>query len=106
MQRTRTLLSSLVVVGGSAILSLASLASTGCSSSTSGSPAPSNTKVSFTNDVMPIFKGGCTLSNQCHGQTMNSAEENLYLGDNVTNTTAIIAQVYMGLVGVASVEDP
>lgn len=75
----------------------------GCSSS---SPATSSAPVSFATDVMPIFQGGCTLSQSCHGQPMNSGEENLYLGDLSNNTPAIIAQVYMGLVGVKSLEDP
>jgi hypothetical protein len=97
MHRTRTILSSLVVVASA-------LGAMGCSSSSSA--APSDTPVSFANDVMPIFQGGCTVSSECHGQTNNAAEENLYLGDLTTNTPAIIAQVYMGLVGVASVEDP
>jgi hypothetical protein len=97
MHRTRTILSSLVVVASA-------LGAMGCSSSSS--PAPSDTPVSFANDVMPIFQSGCTLSSECHGQPNNAAEENLYLGDNMNNTPAIIAQVYMGLVGVASVEDP
>jgi hypothetical protein len=76
----------------------------GCSSS---SPTPANdTQVSFAKDIMPIFVQSCTLSMSCHGQPNNAAQENLYLGDHVTNTPAIIAQTYMGLVGVASVEDP
>jgi|CZKU01.1.fsa_nt_gi hypothetical protein len=62
--------------------------------------------VSFANDVMPVFQRGCTLSSVCHGQPNNAAEENLYLGDNVTNTPATIAQVYASLVGVKSIEDP
>ena len=55
---------------------------------------------------MPIFQGGCTVSMECHGQPNNAEEENLYLGDLSNNTPAIIAQVYMGLVGVVSQEDP
>jgi hypothetical protein len=97
MHRTRTILSSLVVVASA-------LGAMGCSSS---SPAPANdTPVSFAKDVMPIFQTSCTISGVCHGQPMNSGEENLYLGDNMNNTTAIIAQVYAGLVGVKSLEDP
>jgi hypothetical protein len=105
MHRIRTILSSLVVVAGSAILPLASLAATGCSSTSSPTTSPVPSVVSFANDVMPIVQKGCTLSGVCHGQMNNSAEENLYLGDNVTNTPTIIVQVYTGLVGVASLED-
>ena len=101
MHRTWTVLSSLVVVVVSAVAAL------GCSSSTAapdggGGGGP----VSFSKDVMPIFQTGCTLSGACHGQMNNAAEENLYLGDNLMNTPAIIAQVYMGLVGVPALEDP
>ena len=71
-------------------------------SGSDGAAAPA----SFENDVMPIFQQGCTLSSVCHGQANNAAEENLYLGDAVANTPAIIAQVYAGLVGVKSDEDP
>jgi hypothetical protein len=100
MHRTWTILSSLVVV-------VSAVAALGCSSSTAapdggGGGGP----VSFSNDVMPIFKTGCTLSGVCHGQMNNAAEENLYLGDNVMNTPAIIAQVYAGLIGVPALEDP
>jgi hypothetical protein len=102
MHRTWTILSSLVVV-------VSAVAALGCSSSTAapgdgggGGGGP----VSFSNDVMPIFQMGCTLSGACHGQVGNAAEENLYLGDNLMNTPAIIAQVYAGLVGVPALEDP
>jgi|CZKU01.1.fsa_nt_gi hypothetical protein len=109
MNRTRTILSSLAVVAGSAILSLASLASlasTGCSSPSGPPVVTVPTDVSFAKNVMPIFVASCTISGACHGQMNNSSEENLYLGDHTTNTPTTIMQTYMGLVGVASVEDP
>ncbi len=63
--------------------------------------------VSFSADVMPIFKLGCTLSSVCHGQMNNAPEENLYLGLNSgAGGSADIQAVYSGLVGVASKEDP
>jgi hypothetical protein len=99
MQRNMTIITSLTVF---AALSGA----IGCSS-TSG-PTPS-TSVSFKNDVMPIFHQSCTISSSCHGQMMNSAEANLYLGNNFMegdNTSATIAATYAGLVGVKSVEKP
>jgi hypothetical protein len=101
MHRTRTILSSLAVVA-------AALGATGCSSSSTGSDGGGGlpTNVSFSKDVMPIFQQSCTLSNVCHGQMFNSAEENLYLGDNIMNTADIINQVYTGLVGVPALEDP
>ncbi len=99
MQRNMTILTSLTV--------LAALSGAiGCSS-TSG-PSTS-TNVSFKTDVMPIFHQGCTISMECHGQTMNSAEANLYLGNNFAdgdNTDATIAATYAGLVGVKAVENP
>ena len=106
MHRTWTILSSLVVV-------VSAVAALGCSSSTAaaaGDGGGGGGPVSFSNDVMPIFKTGCTLSSVCHG-TMTGSKENLYLGDNLMNTPAIIAQVYTGLVGtglvgVPSLEDP
>jgi hypothetical protein len=55
---------------------------------------------------MPIFLVSCTSGTACHGQPNNAGEANLYLGDSTTNTPAIIAQVYKGLVGVAALEDP
>ena len=86
------------------------LATIGCSSSNSASPSDGGGRppgsVSFANDVMPIFLASCTTSTACHGQPNNAGEANLYLGDSATNTPAIIAQVYKGLVGVAAVEDP
>jgi hypothetical protein len=90
---------------------VATVATIGCSSSDSASPSSDGGgrppgSVSFANDVMPIFLASCTSSTACHGQPNNAGEANLYLGDSVTNTPAIIAQVYKGLVGVAAVEDP
>jgi hypothetical protein len=75
----------------------------GCSPSSSPT---SDAPVSFATDVMPIFQAGCTVSMECHGQPNNAGQENLYLGDIANNTSTIIAQVYMGLIGVASEEDP
>ncbi len=60
--------------------------------------------VSFGNDIVPIFRSGCTLSSVCHGQMGNDAEEDLYLGDNAGGTSPAV--VYQGLVGVRSKEDP
>jgi hypothetical protein len=82
---------------------VSAVAALGCSSSTAA--AAGGGPVSFSNDVMPIFQMGCTLSSSCHGQ-MTGSKENLYLGDNVMNTPDIIKQVYTGLVGVAALEDP
>jgi hypothetical protein len=87
------------------------LATLGCSSSNSPSPSSdggggASGTVSFAADVMPIFLASCTTSTACHGQPNNAGEANLYLGDSMTNTPAIVAQVYRGLVGVAAVEDP
>jgi hypothetical protein len=104
MHRLFTPLSSGLVVAW-AFATLGALATAGCSSSST--PAnPSDGEVSFANDVMPIFQTGCTVSGECHGQPNNAGEENLYLGDNETNTQAIIAQVYAQLVGIKSMEDP
>jgi hypothetical protein len=63
--------------------------------------------VSFSADVMPVFRRGCTLSSVCHGQMNNAAEENLYLGNNGGGGGSADSQaVYSGLVGVPSKEDP
>ncbi len=78
----------------------------GCSSS---SASDSGGSVSFKSDVMPIFHQSCTISSDCHGQPMNSAEANLYLGNNFEegdNTSDTVAMTYAGLVGVKAVEDP
>ncbi|HEX3770960.1 MAG TPA: hypothetical protein VHV30_08860 [Polyangiaceae bacterium] len=63
--------------------------------------------VSFSNDVMPIFQGSCTLTADCHGQVGNAAEANLYLGNDLTmaNTSSTIMMVYANLVGQPAVED-
>jgi hypothetical protein len=89
---------------------VSALATISCSSS---SPSPSSDggggaagPVSFATDVMPIFLVSCTSGTVCHGQPNNAGEANLYLGDSTTNTPAIVAQVYKGLVGVTAVEDP
>lgn len=67
----------------------------------------SSAAVSFGADVMPVFKAGCTLSMECHGQMNNVSEENLYLGLNEGSGGSADSQaVYRGLVGVASEEDP
>jgi hypothetical protein len=77
-------------------------------SSGGGSSSGSNTPVSFKTDIMPIFQQSCTLTTECHGQVGNAGEENLYLGvdSTATNTSAIISQVYTGLVGAPALEDP
>jgi len=95
--------------------------SMGCSSSTSGGGGGSGSSsgssggatVSFSNDVMPAFQAGCTLTSECHGQTGNTAEENLYLGENNPDSSTgepvdpgVAMMVYNGLVGVPSLEDP
>lgn len=60
--------------------------------------------VSFGNDILPIFRSGCTLTQVCHGQMGNAAEEKLYLGGYAGGTSPSV--VYQGLVGVPSEEDP
>jgi hypothetical protein len=85
---------------------LAPAVAIGCSSaSTPAGGTDHGTTVSFANDVMPILQQNCTLA-VCHGQVDSSDVENLYLGDTTTNTPAVISQVYEGLVGVPSLEDP
>jgi hypothetical protein len=71
-------------------------------------PACDTTKpVSFSSDVIPVFERGCTLSNVCHGQMNNSAEEDNYLGLNQGDGGIPDEQaVYKGLVGVTAKEDP
>ena len=59
---------------------------------------PAAPVVSFTNDVLPIFRGSCSLSSSCHNST-NTSPGGIYLG-----TQAGI--VYANLVGVASTELP
>ena len=105
MHRTLAILSSL-----SALFAAGAM---GCSSTSSGT-APSmtgttggcdtTTPVSFATDVVPVFQKSCTLSNVCHGQMSNAAEEDLYLGENMGTTNA--ATVYGMLVGVTAKEDP
>jgi hypothetical protein len=106
MHRTLVILSSLAVA-------VCASGATGCSSS-STPPAPavpdgisgcaSSSTVSFKNDIIPIFQLSCTLSEVCHGQMNNAAEENLYLGENAGGTD--VNTVYKGIVGVAALENP
>lgn len=97
MQRSRSFLS----IGAALAASLV----VGCSSSSSASGGAQSAPVSFATDVMPIFKQSCALA-VCHGQANNASVESLYLGDPTNNTPDVIAQVYAGLVGVPSAEDP
>ncbi len=60
--------------------------------------------VSFKTDVIPVFQQSCTLSMVCHGQMNNSAEESLYLGENMGTTDP--NAVYNMLVGVKAKEIP
>jgi hypothetical protein len=96
-------------------LCASALAAASCSSSKGtataddGGEACTPASVSFQNEVMPIFAASCSTGAVCHGQVGNSGEEKLYLGLNPTegmNTSAIIATVYAGLVGIKSEEDP
>ncbi len=107
MHRTLAILSSLAAV-------VSAIGATGCSSSSS-SGAPSGTMgascdttapVSFKTNVLPVFQMSCTLSNECHGQMNNAPEESLYLGENSSVSATDPNAVYMGLVGVASKENP
>jgi hypothetical protein len=95
MHRTLAILSSLAAVIGAM----------GCSSS-SPAPGPScaTATVSFKSDVIPVFQQSCTLSMVCHGQMNNSAEESLYLGENMGTTDP--NAVYNMLVGVKAKEIP
>jgi hypothetical protein len=107
MPRTQAFLASLA-----AVVSLAGAIGCSSSSPTDGPAAATcdpSTTVSFKNDVMPIFPGGCSLTMSCHGQPNNVGEESLFLGHGIgdgTNSAADIMTVYMGLVGVKSIENP
>jgi hypothetical protein len=113
MHQTGLLLTSLAVavasacfVGGSVGCSSSSgTDGSSSSSSSSGSSSGSSSMVSFSNDVMPIFKQGCTLTQDCHGQMGNAAEANLYLGDSVMNTSTTIMNAYMNIVSQPAVEN-
>jgi len=110
MHRTLAILSSLAAVVtaiGAMGCSSSSPPAGGSSSSSGGGSSGScdlTTPVSFKTDVIPVFQMGCTLSQSCHGQMNNAAEEDLYLGENVGATDA--STVYSMLVGVSSKEDP
>jgi hypothetical protein len=111
MHRNLSILTSLAIVV-SASGSIGCSSSTGSSAGSGSSSGSGMPTVSFKTDVMPLFQAGCTLSMECHGQTGNPGEENLYLGVNQPGTTGepvdsmVAAMVYAGLVGVASVEAP
>lgn len=64
----------------------------------------SSAAVSFSADVIPVFRYSCTLSQVCHGQMNNAQEESLYLGLNQGGTDP--NTVYMQLVGVKARELP
>jgi hypothetical protein len=103
MHRTMAIFSSLAVV-------VSALGVMGCSSK-SPSPSPSGcdmtTPVSFSNDVIPIFKTTCALTSVCHGQMNNVGEESLYLGENsMSMATTDPSALHSMLVGVPSKEDP
>jgi hypothetical protein len=100
MHRTLALISTLAALA-------CTLSTLGCgSNSSSSSPGCGTATVSFSKDVIPIFQMSCTLNSVCHGQTGNSAEENLYLGLNTGGgTTNDIQAVYKGMVGVTAKED-
>jgi len=109
MQRNMTILASLAVVAAFAgAIGCSSTSSSGTGSSGSSSSTP----VSFKTDVMPILQQGCTISSECHGQTGNAGEENLYLGQHQTSLDGepvdptVAMMVQQGIVGVKSMEDP
>ena len=110
MQRNMTILTSLlaaVAVMSGAIGCSSTSGPGGGGGGSSGSGAVANP--SFKTDIMPIFHQSCTISSECHGQPNNSAEANLYLGNNFQegdNTTDTIMMTYTGLVGAIAVEDP
>lgn len=101
MHRTLAILSSLAAI-------VSAIGVTGCASSSgSGSQQVTcNANPSFKTDVMPVFQQSCTLSSVCHGQMGNSAEENLFLGENAMNTDADISATYAQLVNVKAKEIP
>jgi hypothetical protein len=111
MQRNMTILTSLLAVvaamsGAIGCSSTSGPSGGGGSGSSSGGPVANP---SFKTDIMPIFHQSCTISSSCHGQPNNSAEANLYLGNNFQegdNTADTIMMTYAGLVGVKAVEDP
>jgi hypothetical protein len=99
MHRTLALITSLAALA-------CALGALGCSSPSSSSNTDScSGTVSFSKDVIPVFKMSCTLSSVCHGQMGNSAEENLYLGMNVGGDMSDIQAVYQGLMGATAKED-
>jgi hypothetical protein len=96
MHRTLAIITSLAIVSA--------IGAAGCSSSPA---APAcNPDPSFANDVIPVFEMSCTLSSVCHGQQNNTAEESLYLGDNMTNTPTTITAAYNTMVNVTAKENP
>jgi hypothetical protein len=106
MHRTLAILSSLAVA-------ICAAGAMGCSSSSTPAAATvpdgvvgcaSSSTVSFQKDIIPLFQLSCTLSAVCHGQMGNSAEENLYLGENAGGTD--VNTVYMGIVGAPAIENP
>jgi hypothetical protein len=100
MHRTRTILSSFVVVASA-------LGAMGCSSSSSsGGGTSTSAPVSFQADIVPIFQMSCETGSVCHGQPNNSSEENLFLGEVAGEDAGVLSAVYTSLVNVKSQEDP
>jgi hypothetical protein len=69
----------------------------------------SSPAVSFKNDVLPIWRTSCGLSMSCHGNPIPPAPAQHYYGpanSDPAPTTADIAMILAGTVGVASIDEP
>jgi hypothetical protein len=90
------------VAGMRALVFAFALAAAGCSSTpASSTPAPS---VSFQTDVIPVFVASCAF-NGCHNDPSGKPLE--FLAEHLDGGPPVFAQqVYDGIVGKPSVEDP
>jgi hypothetical protein len=106
MHRSLAILSSLAVTV-SAVFAMGCSSKSNASTPEGGSgTCDTSMPVSFKSDVIPAFQQNCTLTQECHGQMGNSAEEDLFLGFDVGMGTTDPMAVYSMLVGVHSEEDP
>jgi|HubBroStandDraft_6_1064221.scaffolds.fasta_scaffold504309_1 hypothetical protein len=106
MHRSLAILSSLAVTV-SAVFAMGCSSKSNASTPEGGSgTCDTSMPVSFKSDVIPAFQQNCTLTQECHGQMGNSAEEDLFLGFDVGMGTTNPMDVYSMLVGVPSKEDP
>jgi hypothetical protein len=96
------------IISAAVIFGAFALGSTACGNGSTGGSGGGG-DVSFSTDVLPIFRTSCGLSSSCHGEETPPTPAQHYYGPALADaapTAMQIGEIFTQAVGVKSVDDP